>query len=66
MLELQNQLETTFSNLYRRIWIQRSRSKNDICITLFPISITEKYRIIIARNLHEMSFVEIAEIISLT
>jgi hypothetical protein len=65
MRSLEVQLERHFSEVFRRIWVQRhSREvKRDVVITLFPKSLTANYRIIVARDLHDMSFEELRDII---
>ena len=43
--ELEIRLQEHYSNRFRRIWVERTRF-NSLCITLFPISLNERYRII--------------------
>lgn len=51
-------LEDHFDTIYRTIWVQRSRSINDIIITLFPID-NSGYRMIPLRGLTEVTYEEV-------
>jgi hypothetical protein len=51
MIQIESQLEQEFSDRFRRIWVQRS--KLSVCITLFPKSIAEPYKIITLMNAYK-------------
>ena len=62
MRTIERDLETYFTDRYRRIWVQTTRL-GSICLTLFPVDTHQNYRIITEKNFGEITFEKVRDLI---
>jgi len=60
--ELEIELQNSFSDRYRRIWINYTRLQS-ICITAFPNNSLERYRIFTAYKVQDWSVENLRNIV---
>ncbi len=53
-MNLRNNLEARFSDVYRRIWIFTTR-KNTLQLILFPVNKNENYKIVTKENFGQIT-----------
>lgn len=62
----QRELAESFSEIYRRVWVQKTRF-NNVCITVFPIGTPEDryptYQMYFAKNVHDFSLDNLRKIV---
>ena len=56
------ELQETFSDVYRRIWIQYTRF-NNVVITVFPKNVGGDYRMFFAKNVQDFSLENLRNIV---
>lgn len=58
----QKELSNSFSDRYRKVWIQYTRFMN-VCITVFPINVSEPYKMYFAKNVQDWSLDSLRNIV---
>lgn len=62
VIERQRELAQSFSDRYRRVWLQYTRF-NNVCITVFPLDMNESYQMYFAKNVHDWSLENLRNIV---
>jgi hypothetical protein len=66
VIERQRELAQSFSDRYRRVWLQTTRF-NSVCITVFPVGTSEDryptYQMYFAKNVHDFSLENLRKIV---
>ncbi len=61
-VEREKELQNSFSNRFRRMWLQYSRL-GSVCITVFPINQNERYRICTESKVQNFSLENLKNIV---
>jgi hypothetical protein len=60
--ERQRELADSFSDRYRRVWLQYTRFM-DVCITVFPLDANGSYQMYFAKNVQDWSLENLRNIV---
>jgi hypothetical protein len=60
---METELEVLFSDRFRRIWIQTTRL-GSVCVTLFPVDIHQRYRIVTRQGFGELTIERLTNLIN--